>query len=182
MRKFVVLFLMLMLAGCDGSSDLPQEVLEPPKFDLTGDWMIIARFCQSASDDLPQYLVADIFGDYEVESPGDVDTRIVQTGNNLEILDLETGDRISGSISGVDIQYSFSGSQAVGTKERGVDLYVEDTSTVLDENRMAGIEDIQWTLTLQEPILPGGGTMLTGRTLCSTHRGRVVEVESIESQ
>ena len=98
---------LLVLAGCGGDGgdggdgeDLGQPKLETPEFNLTGVWKTTESDCQSYSDDLSDLELAQLDSGAPAEGEKHLGSEIVQYGNDLDITDIETGQKIEGTFSG----------------------------------------------------------------------------------
>ena len=168
MRPYGVLAAVAMLvalAGCGGdggggTGDDEADPLELPAFDLSGDWETTDIDCDSLSGDLPRFELDAFDAEIEAEVLDSTGSRIVQEGNDLEITDLDTGERLHGTISGDQVSYSDSERRIIGDLD--VDLYVESEATVLRSDLLVGTQDFTWTITNPFGTV-AGATRCTGR-------------------
>lgn len=125
----------LVLSGCGGGDD-GGAPLEPPQFNLTGQWVVTEFDCGSDASLDPA--LAEI----EAEALGGM-IRVVQMGNDLEITDLDSGTRYDGTISGDQVRYEYSASLGRGAVQ--VDIYAEAEGTVLDADHVVETGDVTFT-------------------------------------
>lgn len=150
---------LVTLGGCGGDGG---ERLSSPAFDLTGYWATTAMDCEVFSADMPQFDLAGLEAELEdigLEDPG---TRVVQTGNDLVITDIDSGLQIGGAISGDQVRYVYSEQQSLDGLD--VSVHVEAEGTVLDADTIAQTQELEWTLTIQGETYTGGARC-TGSTM-----------------
>ena len=141
------------LAGCGGDGERA-ESLEPPAFDLTGDWVTAEIDCDTFSADIPPYDLTSFNTDLEadlLQAPG---LRVAQRGNDLQITDLESGLQLDGTITGDRVRYVYSDERSVGGLDASI--YVETQGTVLSADTIVGTQEADWTLTAQGQTITGG--------------------------
>lgn len=166
-RLIVAALSVFALAGCGGGGEGgDRERLVPPEYDLTGRWIVVEPVdCLTISGDLSEYQLDQLSLEYEnallEEALG---TRVVQTGNDLELTVLDSGARAEGTISGDQIRFAVSEQRMLG--ELDADLYQEIEGTVLNANRAALTDEA--TLTLA-----AGGETVTIGILCTYHTVRL---------
>ena len=158
--------MLLVLGGCSGDDG---ERLAQPAFDLTGYWATTAMDCDVFSADIPQSELASLETELEGDGLEDPGTRVVQTGNDLVITDVDSGLQIGGAISGDQVRYVYSEQRSVGGLD--VSVYVEAEGTALDADTVAGTQELDWTVTIE-------GETFTGGALCTGTTMRVPSPES----
>ena len=158
---------LVALSGCGGGGD--GERLAPPAFDLTGYWVTTAMDCDVFSSDIPESELAGLEAELEDDVSQDPGTRVVQTGNDLVITDVDSGLQIGGTISGDRVRYVYSEQRSVGGVD--VSIQVESEGTALDADTIAGTQELGWTVTIQ-------GETITGGALCTGSTMRVSSPES----
>lgn len=171
MRRYGLLLASAMLAalsGCDGNGD--GERLAPPAFDLTGYWVTTAMDCDVFSNDIPESELARLEAEFEDDVSQDPGTRVVQTGNDLVITDVDSGLQINGTILGDQVRYVYSEQRSVDGAD--VSIHVESEGTALDADTIAGTQELDWTITIQ------GEETITGGALCTGSTTRVSSPES----
>ena len=119
----------LALAGCGGGGD----PAEPPKYDLTGIWDMA-----SPVDCGGTYLTEDQWNDVERDIEA-TSARVTQTGNTLEIVWLDTGQQITGTLSDDQIHYG----EDTTFDFLGLDCSEETDGTTLSADL------VTWTTTIQ---------------------------------
>ena len=90
-------------------------------------------------------------------------SRINQMGNDLEFINLESGLRVEGTISGNQIRSTYSEERMLGGFK--IDIYGETEGTVLNADRIALTEEANLTAEFE-------GEMVTIGVLCSYHAVR----------
>ena len=139
----------LVLLGCGGDGE---DSAVPPAYDLTGFWRTVDPV-ECTSSGLTR-LQLEALEALEAELLGDLPSEVIQTGNRLEITDVETGHRVSGTISGDQVHFEFSEGDAL----LDIDAYGEGNGTVLSDRRIM--------ITQRTEITTGGvGTVIW----CSYH-------------
>ena len=169
MRRCGLVLACAMLAALSGCGGGDGERLAPPAFDLTGYWATTAMDCDVFSNDIPESELARLDAEFEDDVLQDPGTRVVQTGNDLVIADVDSGLQVSGTISGDQVRYVYSEQRSVDGL--GVSIYVEDEGTALDADTIAGTQELDWTVTIQ-------GQIITGGALCTGGTMRVPSTES----
>ena len=165
-RLIVVVVFVSLLAGCgggggDGESGRPPE---SPEYDLTGVWnFALPSDCTILSADLFPNEAAQFELLLESELANSLGSRISQMGNDLEIVSIESGVRIDGTISGDLIRTTYSEQRMLGGYQ--IDIYGEGEGTVLNANRIAFTEEGNITVELD-------GEMATIGAVCSYHAVR----------
>jgi len=157
---------LVALSGCGGGDG---ERLAPPAFDLTGYWATTAMNCDVFSNDIPESELARLEAEFEDDVSQGPGTRVVQTGNDLVITDVDSGLQIGGTISGDQVRYVYSEQRSVGGVD--VSIHVESEGTALDADTIAGTQELDWTVTIQ-------GETITGGALCTGSTMRVSSPES----
>ena len=162
----VLVLLVFILTGCGGGGGEGggDEPVVSPQYDLTGHWITGDPVdCTILSADLFANEIAALELLLESELLDSLGSRVIQTGNDLEIISLESGLRVDGTISGNQIRYAYSEERMLGEFE--VDIYGEAEGTVLNANRIAVTEDATLTLEAQ-------GQRVTVGILCTSHSVR----------
>ena len=125
--------------------------------------------CDAFSNDIPESELARLEAQLEDDVLPDPETRVVQTGNDLVITDVDSGLQITGTISGDQVRYVYSEQRNVGGLD--VSIYVEAEGTALDADTIAGTQELDSTVTIQ-------GQTITGGALCTGSTMRVPSPES----
>ena len=120
----------LALAGCEGEDDS----LAPPKYDLTGIWDMTSPVDCDGSF-LTESQWNQVEREMEVSS-----ARVTQTGNTLEIVWLDSGDQITGTISDDQIRYA---------EDTTLDLFIDVDCNEATEGTILDADLVAWTTTLQ---------------------------------
>lgn len=129
----LVLGCAMLMAGCSGDSDRPDR-LDPPGVDLTGVWRPTEPvWCDVSGSGLPASEAALIAAQTEETLPAEPGIRVVQTGNDLDIVSIADGDRRSGTIRGDRFWYAYS------SERDGVAFHGDVFGIVLNEDHMAVI-------------------------------------------
>ena len=166
LRIVVGVLFVLILAGCGGGGNEGGGGEPPvtPQYDLTGQWRTVDPVNSSVfSADLSAGEIAELESLLESALLDSLGSRIIQMGNDLEIIGLESGLRVDGTISGDQIRYADSAQRMLGEFE--VDIYTEAEGTVLSANRIAETQDA--TLTLE-----ARGQRVTVGILCTSQSVR----------
>ena len=162
----VFVLLVFVLAGCGGGGGEGgrDEPLAAPQYDLTGLWRTVDPIdCAILSADLFPNEIAALKSLLESALLDSLGSRVIQTGNDLEIVSLASGLRLDATISGNQIRYAYSEERTLG--EFDVDIFGEAEGTVLSANRIAVTEDA--TLTLE-----ARGQRVSVGILCTSHAVR----------
>ena len=164
-RLVLATLVVFALAGCGGGGDQDGERLAPPEYDLTGRWVIVEPVdCVTVSGDFSEYQLDQLSLEYEkalVEE--NLGIRVVQTGNDLELTSLDSGERAEGTISGDQIRFEVSEQRML--EDVNADLYKEVDGTVLNANRIALTDESNVTL-------EAGVEAVTIGILCTYHTVR----------
>ena len=166
-RLVVVALSVLILAGCGGGgAGGGDRRLAPPEYDLTGHWKIVEPVtCTTISTVLSANEAEELKSFLESELLGASESRVVQMGNDLEFIDLGSGRRVDGTLSGDQIQATYSEQLMLGGFE--IDIYGETEGTVLNADRLALTEEVNITLELE-------GVMVAAGAICSYHAVRTM--------
>lgn len=166
-------FLAITLAaftGCGGDGgDRGHGGPDAPEFDLTGVWKTTESDCQSYSGDLSESELAEFDPGTVAEGEEDPVSEIVQSGNHLEITDLETGQQIEGTISGNRIE--FEASIQIGSDGVETDLSTKGEGEALDAYHITVTLENAWAFTFR-------GETFAGETICTSQLKRVGYAES----
>ena len=95
-RLIVAALSVFALAGCGGGGEGGhRERLVPPEYDLTGRWIIVEPVdCVTVSGDFSEYQLDQLSLEYEKSLlEENLGLRVVQTGNDLELTALDSGER-----------------------------------------------------------------------------------------
>ena len=168
--KLVFLVVALVaLAGCGGDgAEGGHAGPETPEFDLTGMWETTESDCRSYSDDLSEAELAQVDPGLLAEGE-ELGSEIVQSGNRLEITDIETGQQIEGTISGNRIE--FEASLRLASDGVETDLSMIGDGEALDADHISVTQEIDWSFTFQ-------GETFAGATTCTSLLMRVGHLES----
>ena len=136
--RLAVLLAVLVCLGCSDN--------DVPDYDLTGTWEAVDAACMSDVSpedlDIPSDLPPEALdairqlldpARWEDEIEGSV--RIVQTGDMLEIFDVETATGFSGTVMGDSLEYSLSQD----------DVYIEGEGDIVSPERL----EIEHTLSFE---------------------------------
>ena len=165
-RLIALVLSVFILAGCGGGGEggEGERPPAPPEYDLTGVWDVVVPVdCTIVSADLFANEAAQLEYLLESELLNDLGARISQMGNDLELVSIESGIRIDGTISGDQIQTTYSEQRMLGGYE--IDIYGEGEGTVLNADRIAFTEEGNITFELD-------GEMATIGVVCSYHAVR----------
>ena len=165
-RLIVIALFVFILVGCGGGGGEGggDEPLVTPEYDLTGYWGIVEPVsCTTVSADLFENKLAEFNSLLESALLDGLGSRVIQMGNDLESINLESGLRVDGTISGNQIRSTYSEERMLGGFE--IDVYGETEGTVLNADRIALTEEVNLTVELE-------GEMVTIGVLCSYHAVR----------
>ena len=163
-RLIVAALSVFALAGCGEGGD--RERLVPPEYDLTGRWIVVEPVdCVTISGDLSEYQLDQLSLEYEKALlEENLGIRVVQTGNDLELTSLDSGERAEGTISGDQIRFEVSEQRML--EDVNADLYKEVDGTVLNANRIVLTDESNLTL-------EAGVETVTIGILCTYHTVRL---------
>lgn len=161
----VFVALACILFGCKGGGS-GGDTLDLPQYDLTGHWRIVDPVsCEAISGDVPEFMLDALASDMEMTLLDDeLGARISQVGNDLQSVDIETGRRVDGTISGNQIRAAYSDQIALGGFQ--IDVYGEAEGTALSADLVALTDESTLTFAAE-------GEQVTIGLLCSYHSRRV---------
>lgn len=162
MKRYGLVLVCALLAALGGCGDDDDERPAPPAFDLTGHWATTAMDCEVFSADIPESQLAGLAAAFEGAGLEDPGTRVVQTGNDLVITDVDSGLQIGGAISGDQVRYDYSEQESLDGLD--VSVSVEAEGTALDADTIAGTQALEWTMTIEGETFTGGA-LCTGTTM-----------------
>lgn len=155
-RRSLIGLLLVALAGCGGGDGERRSV--PPMYDLTGVWKPAQPVaCTGALDAGDPGLLAlyadqldDFLDQYEMFLLELTGFQVTQDGNDLTLLNLDTGREHKGTIDGdkVRYEYSFDGEFELAGASFGYQGHAEVDGTILSTNRGMVIEMLDAVVTV----------------------------------